>query len=100
VPRAALWPAVNLGFLYTRLRYHVDLRRASPLDAVHATTAPILLIHGTADANIPFRHSEILHAANPSATKLWAVPGAGHVAAISTNPDLYAKTVIAWFATH
>jgi dipeptidyl aminopeptidase/acylaminoacyl peptidase len=42
------------------LRYGVDLRRASPVDAIRATKVPILLIHGALDTNVPLRHSQEL----------------------------------------
>lgn len=100
LPRAPLWPVVKLGFLYTRLRYRVDLRQASPANALRSTNIPVLLIHGTADENIPFRHSQELHDANPAATKLWAVEGAGHVEALSRNPDAYRRAVVDWFDFH
>ena len=100
LPRAPLWPVVKLGFLYTRLRYRVDLRQAAPADALRCAHVPVLLIHGTADENIPFRHSQELHDANPAATRLWAVEGAGHVEALSRNPDFYRRAVIDWFDSH
>ena len=94
---AVSWPVVQIGFLYTSLRYGLNLRDASPADAVRATKIPILLIHGGADANIPPRHSRRLHALNPVATQLWEVPGAGHVASLATTPQQYQQRVIAWF---
>jgi hypothetical protein len=100
IPRRAFWLVIQSGFLYARLRYGVDLRRASALDAVRATHTPILLIHGTADVNIPIGHSRALHAINPVATRLWEVPGAKHVHVMSTQPENYARTVVEWFRSH
>lgn len=100
IPQPLFWPIVHLGFLYADLRYGVDLRQASPLEAIRATRVPVLLIHGTADRNIPPRHSLELHAANPAATRLWLVPGAGHVASFSTDPQNYARNVVSWFENH
>ncbi|HUM06878.1 MAG TPA: alpha/beta fold hydrolase, partial [Terriglobales bacterium] len=94
------WPVIHLGFIYARLRYGVNLWRASPADAVRGTHTPILLIHGANDDNIPPRHSRELHAANPTATELWEVPGAGHVASITTQPEAYQRRVTQWFDTH
>ncbi len=100
LPRWALWPVVRSGFLYALLRYDVDLRQASPINALRATTVPTLLIHGIADANIPLSHSQKLQLANPTATKLWAVPNAGHVASHTVNPAEYSRAIVEWFETH
>lgn len=100
MPKPVFWPVVHLGFSYVRLRYGLDLWRASPAEAVRSTTVPILLIHGTADTHIPVNHSEQLHALNPAATRLWEIQGAEHVAGLSQDPELYAKTVVNWFVSH
>ncbi len=99
-PHFSLWPIIQTGYLYARLRYGVDLHLASPLAAVRATHVPILLIHGTADTNIPCRNSQELHAANPAATTLWLVPGATHVNALSIDPQRYIARVTGWFRDH
>ena len=98
--RPAFWPLVHSGFLYARVRYGLDLRQASPAAAVRSSNVPILLIHGTRDTNIPLRHSRELHALNPRAIELWEVPGAGHVAALGTEPVAYVRTVTDWFRSH
>lgn len=95
--RWASWPTTQAGFLYTRLRYGVDLWRASPAVAIRATQVPILLIHGLGDVNIPPSHSEVLHALNPQSTRLWLVPGAIHVDALGASPQEYVKRVVEWF---
>ncbi len=100
LPRPVFWPVVQAGYFYARLRYGVDLHRASPLAAVRATRVPVLLIHGTADVNIPYRNSEHLYAANPAAATLWLVPGAVHVNAMAADPALYVQRVISWFHHH
>jgi len=98
--RWASWPVVRIGFLYARLVYGLDLRRASPADAIRTTTVPILLIHGTADDHIPPSQSVALHALNPQSTTLWMVPGAEHVSAVDTSPQEYVRRVTEWFGTH
>ncbi len=100
IPKPLFWPMVRLGFLYTEVRYGVDLRKASPEDAIRSTRVPVLLIHGSADTNIPPHHSMELHAANPATTGIWIVPNAGHVASLQTEPKEYARTVVAWFMDH
>ncbi len=44
--RTLLRPAVETGFLYARLKYGVNLGKASPENAVAASSVPVLLIHG------------------------------------------------------
>lgn len=100
IPRAPLWPVVQIGYLYARAAYGIDLHGAAPLDAVRSTRVPILLIHGTADNNIPYRNSQELHAANPAATTLWLVPGATHVNAMAADPEEYVHRVTGWFLRH
>jgi len=98
--RWAAWPVVNAGFLYSRLFYGVDLRQASPADAIGSTTIPVLLIHGTGDVRTPPSQSSALHALNPQSTVLWLVPGAHHVASFSANPREYERRVTEWFRSH
>jgi len=98
--RWASWPAAQTGFLYARLLYGLDLRHASPADAIRSATVPILLIHGTADDNIPASESATLHSLNPRFTTLWLVPGAEHVAALSTSPQEYVRRVTDFFRSH
>jgi dipeptidyl aminopeptidase/acylaminoacyl peptidase len=98
--RALSWPLLELGFTYARIRYGVNLWNASPAAALARTRTPVLLIHGAADDNIPPRHSRTLHASDRARTELWEVPGAGHVASLSTQPAAYRSRVISWFDAH
>ena len=90
---------VEGAMLYARIRYHIDLRQASPLKGIARTSTAILLIHGMEDSSTPADHSMRLARANPRAS-LWLVPGAGHVAAFSTAPGEFRMRVLNWFATH
>jgi dipeptidyl aminopeptidase/acylaminoacyl peptidase len=98
--RTLSWPLIETGFTYTRVRYGVNLWHAAPRDALRASRTPVLLIHGTADDNIPLRHSRELHAASPSNTELWEVPHAGHVGSLGVEPEQYRKRVLDWFDRH
>jgi uncharacterized protein len=93
-------PVIGLGMFYARVRYGIDLRQASPAAALAKTQTPVLLIHGSADTNIPPRHSRQLHALNLTATELWIVPAAEHVESIGREPAEYARRVLAFFAAH
>ena len=90
-------PVVFSGLLWTRWRYKIDLREASPIAAVGRTRVPILLIHGLADDRTSPGHSRRLAAINPR-SRLWLVPGAGHTAAWSTAPDAFEYRITRWFS--
>jgi pimeloyl-ACP methyl ester carboxylesterase len=94
-----LLPA-EMGLLYARWRYGVDLRRANPVDAVRTSAVPILLIHGEDDINILPRHSLLLAQADPVHAQLWLVPGAGHCGAVGAAPDEFWSRVLILLAQH
>ena len=101
IPFPALWPIREFGFVYARLRYGVRLEDASPAMAMARSAAPVLLIHGTADTNIPPGQSRELRAVRRRGeTELWEVPGAVHVSAISAEPREMPRRVIDWFRRH
>jgi dipeptidyl aminopeptidase/acylaminoacyl peptidase len=95
----ALLP-VEFAEFYTRMRYGIDLDEASPAKALAQTRVPVLLIHGTADANIPPHHSQKLAQVANRSTELWLVPGAGHCGAWVVEPDKFPRRVLDWFAMH
>jgi alpha-beta hydrolase superfamily lysophospholipase len=100
LPRPAAWAPLQLGLVYSRAVYGVDLRQVSPIAAIRRSVTPVLLIHGTEDNATPPFHSRHLREANPGATELWEVPGAGHTQSRALRPDEYRRRVIAWFRGH
>lgn len=90
-------PAVWAGFVYARLKYRLDFRRASPEAALARSTTPVLLIHGLADQKTPPEHSKILAASNPRTTRLWLVPGAGHTGAYAAAPREFEKRILDFY---
>ena len=97
--RTLLFPTVESGLIYARLKYGVDLADSSPVDAVKHLEVPLLLIHGKADNNLPPVNSERMKAIDPFA-ELWEPAGAGHCGAIGTAPEEYERRVIGWFQSH
>ncbi len=93
-------PTVDVGFLYVRLRYGLNMETASPEQAVVGTNVPILLIHGLDDRNIPPYHSDQIRARNRSDIELWNVIGAGHTGAHQVAPQEFHRRVLNWFSTH
>ena len=64
------YPIAYLVGLWAKLFLGIDVREASPADRIRNTKIPILLIHSSADAVIPFSHARLLQQAlakNPNA---------------------------------
>ncbi len=87
------------GVMFSTLRRIVlkrtglDLKDASPLDAVELSSTPTLFIHGTADELIPPNMmSRLYHAAACPKSFLW-IPGAPHADSAYLAPELYWSTV-------
>lgn len=101
-PKASILglPAIDAGLIYAKLRYGVYLASASPIESLTRSKVPTLLITGTADSNIPMRHSIALHKVAPDHTELWIVAGAEHTGAMQAAPREFERRVIEWFGTH
>jgi len=79
LPGPTKWPLVVLTKLYARLLLGVKVEAAAPAQVVRELTAPLLIIHGEADSQIPVEHAREIYAnADPARTELWIVPGADH----------------------
>jgi hypothetical protein len=98
--RTFFWPADEVGFLYVRLKYGLNLDVASPKETVRASAVPVLLIHGTSDRNIPSYNSKDIQAANPMHATLWLVPHAVHCGAYQVNPQEFGRRILDWFSEH
>lgn len=90
---------VEIGILYARVHYGLDLTRANPLEAVEQSSVPVLLIHGAADVNILPWHSVLLRAADQRST-LWIVPHAAHTGAMATAPNEFQERVLQFLAAN
>ena len=92
--------AVEGDALFGRAFYGLDFSTVRPVESIKHVSAPILLIHGTADSRTPVTDSQALAAAKPDTTELWLVPGAEHVKSFATNPEEYSRRVVEWFREH
>jgi pimeloyl-ACP methyl ester carboxylesterase len=72
-----------------------DPSNADSVAAIASTTAEVLLIHGRADANIPWQHSESLHDASRSHSRLLLLEGLDHRTIMSDAT--VARESVAWF---
>ncbi|HTV13368.1 MAG TPA: alpha/beta fold hydrolase [Acidobacteriaceae bacterium] len=107
ISRLGLWfphtlgaPARELALAWVDIFDRVNLAEASPLAAIRRSRVPTLLIAGTADDNIPMRHSQELERAGASHSQLWIVDGAEHTGAMTADPRDFERRVTSWFATH
>jgi len=101
--RILMRPAVEVGFLYARWKYGIDLSQAAPDKAVAWSQTPVLLIHGKKDDNLPPRNSELIIAqsrGHNSQVVLWEPQEAGHCGAAGSEPKEYERLVIGWFGDH
>ena len=74
------YPIAYLVGFWAKLFLGIDLREVSPAEQVRNTTIPILLIHSSDDAVIPFSHAQSLrHAlANNPRAEFWFHDGFAH----------------------
>ncbi len=100
IGRTFFRPTVEVGFLYVRLKYGLNMETASPEDAVVGLKTPVLLIHGLDDKNIPPYHSDLIQAKNPAAIAVWKVPGAIHTGAYKAAPEEFKQRILQWFGNH
>jgi pimeloyl-ACP methyl ester carboxylesterase len=96
VAQTVFRPTIEIGIIYARLKYGLDLSGASPQRAVHNSAVPMLLIHGADDVSIWPRNSEAIHRNNPS-SELWIVPKAAHCGAWQANPAEFESRLLGWF---
>lgn len=71
---------------------------ASPLSAARRLSAPLLLIHGTADTRVPFRHAVALAHAAGGRTRFIPVAGATHGSVLADPHGRLRRAELAWFA--
>jgi alpha-beta hydrolase superfamily lysophospholipase len=93
-------PIVSAGMWYARVWHGIPLAAASPARRLAAARVPVLVIHGTADREIPVSDARLLAAANPRFVTLWLVEGATHTQAWAASPREYPARVLAFLAAH
>ncbi len=94
----------NIGFLIygvsaaTKLGYHIDMKKTSPIDALSQNNIPICFIHGENDTFIKPKHSELMFENNKSIDELHIVPKAEHASSISVlGTDKYSEIISEFF---
>jgi len=90
VPGSGGPPEPLAGILQTYLAYHLH---GNPLtDRLQDITVPALILHGTADMEIPFAEAEYLHAGLPTSSLIPFV-GGGH-SILVTHAEPYRQAII------
>lgn len=87
-------PAVIFGMRAVVKAGGFDPDQVSPEKAVASRSFPVLLICGTQDHTIPCRHDQRIYRAATGPKELWIVNGAGHAAALGTDPTEYESRAI------
>jgi len=79
-------------------------REASPISYVSADSAPVLLVHGDADSQVPYKQSETFRDKLVEAgvdTELIRLPGIAHVfPPLDGNIPNYLTATVEWFDQH
>ncbi|MEM1295000.1 MAG: alpha/beta fold hydrolase [Verrucomicrobiota bacterium] len=96
-----------LGLLFSKMLQHslqsrhgLDPTLVRPADWLRASTAPLLVAHGTADPLFPIARGRVLFDASSSLEKKWVeVEGGNHHNVLVTEMPLYA-TMAAWIIDH
>ena len=91
-------PMLPVVFISALLFGRFYILESSPIQAVQKTPVPILLLHGTQDAFVPFSMSEDIQKANPKMVRLVPIEGAPHVMALLKDPDTYTRAVAEFIA--
>ncbi len=98
--RTALRPAIEAGLLYARFALGLRLGESSAIHAMARDGAPTLLLHGTADTNLPVRHTIALAAAAREPVETWLLPGGVHGGALQADPAGFRTRVIGFLKAH
>lgn len=94
------FPVVQVTSLLTKLKAGYTFDEASAVEQVKKARVPILFIHGTADAYVPFDMVHKLFEAALGEKDLYVVKGATHGMAYSANPEKYQEVVAEFLAKH
>ncbi len=84
-----VFPVMYVANVMVRAFAHYDLKEASSIEQLKKCKIPLLLMHGEADAFVPFRMFKEVCDAVPTEKQCLSFPGAGHAGSFSTNPQRY-----------
>ena len=94
------FPIMNIANVLSKKIAGYSFKEASPVNMIKNCHLPILMIHGTEDAVVPYEFLDQLYeAANEPKEKL-TVEGAGHCMSMVIETDLYWNTIDSFIEKH
>ncbi|WLR42489.1 alpha/beta fold hydrolase [Bacillus carboniphilus] len=91
--RLSLSLIIPITSFFTKMFHGWSFKQISPINHLHETNTPILLIHGEKDRIIPKRMSEEMYRKIRGIKQLYIVPNAGHTEAYVYDPLNYESVV-------
>lgn len=93
-------PMAKLTGLYARVLLGLDPREVDVAASLAEGSAPLLIIHGEADGQIPVEHAHRLAEAAGERAELWTIPGAGHGESYAAAPAEYEARILRFLDEH
>jgi uncharacterized protein len=87
----------EMGAVLVSLRYGITWEAADYLRRAHQITVPVLVLHGSEDADHPIADSRTLAESYPDVVKLVEIEGAGADRTWNVDPDVYGSAVLDFF---
>ncbi|MEF9992171.1 MAG: alpha/beta hydrolase [Romboutsia sp.] len=101
VPLIPVGYAGVVGDIYTKIKSGFSYKDVKPYEAVRNTTAPVFLIHGTADDVCQPKSSEIIYENIPHDKKeIWLIDGVKHVRGYEVLGDEYFDRIYKFIDTY
>lgn len=91
IPAASLWSKILAGYFFSE---------ANPKAALRVSRVPILLIHGDADAFVPFYMLQELYDSCTAEKSMFTVHNAVHGESSYLDPDNYSRTAVSFLLAH
>ncbi|MCC8016036.1 MAG: alpha/beta hydrolase, partial [Clostridiales bacterium] len=91
------FPVLYICDLYCKIFCGYSFKDAAPIKSVKNTSIPILFIHGKSDDYVPFYMQKQLYDSCSSEKYILPVDGAVHARSYYTNPEVYEKSINAFF---
>ncbi len=94
-------PLLDAANTVCRARAGWGFKEASAVERLHAAHVPMLFIHGSEDAFVPYwMHGRVVEACASPVKEALVIEGAGHALASATDPDRYWRAVSGFMGYH
>ena len=91
------YPFILFSEMFAKLIYGIDIKETSPVNKVKDVKAPIFIIHGDIDDQIPVEASHAIYNNANQPKELWIAKNANHVQAHSLYQEEYEERVLNFF---